>query len=425
MIQRRLKIVLLSYHNQNGGAGIACGRLYKALQKAGHEVHFLVQEKTGNDGSIPLGDTYWKKGKAFLRFIGERIYFWFFEKDKSIRFLFNPGIFGTDISQHHLIKEADIIHLHWVNFGFLSIQNIRQLSELGKPVFWTLHDMWAFTGGCHHSGDCNHFQEICGECKFLKKPSNGDLSNRLWKEKVIAFKSDHLRFITCSQWLEKIAKSSSLLMNHSIETIPNAIDLSIFQDKDKEIARQNLHLSMDKNYLLFVAMRVSAPNKGFEYLKNALQIWKKNHPEEASKTEVLIIGEITNQRLIEEIPLPIHVLGKISEELKMVDIYKASDVFITPSLEENLPNTIMEALSCGTSCLGFEVGGIPEMIDHLNNGYVAKFKDKADLANGIQVCLENKLEFSKKAREKAEQNYEEMHIVNKHVQLYFNSLNNV
>jgi glycosyltransferase involved in cell wall biosynthesis len=425
MSQRRLKIVLLSYHNQNGGAGIACGRLYTALKKAGHQVHYLVQEKTRNDDSIALSNSIWSKLMAFIRFVGERLYFRFFEKDKSISFLFNPGIFGTDISQHPLIKDADIIHLHWVNFGFLSIQNIRQLTELGKPIFWTLHDMWAFTGGCHHSGDCDRYKEFCGQCKFLKQPSFHDLSHRLWREKVFAFESDNLRFIPCSNWLAKKAKESSLLMRHEIHAIPNAIDLTIFKSLDKNLAKKNLQLSIDKSYLLFVAMRVSAPNKGFEYLKSALEIWKNSHPNDANKTEVLIIGEVSNIELLDSLPLAHKVLGKITDEKQMVEIYNASDVFITPSLEENLPNTIMEALSCGTSCLGFEVGGIPEMIDHLSNGYVAKFKDKEDLANGIQVCLENKLEFGRKAREKAEQNYAEMHISDKHVQLYINSLNNV
>jgi glycosyltransferase involved in cell wall biosynthesis len=425
MSQRSLKIVLLSYHNQNGGAGIACGRLYTALKNAGHQVHYLVQEKTGQDESVPLSNSLGSKLMAFLRFVGERLYFRFYEKDSSIRFLFNPGIFGTDISKHSLIKNADIIHLHWVNFGFLSIQNIRQLTELGKPTFWTLHDMWAFTGGCHHSGHCDRYKEFCGQCKFLKRPSFHDLSHRLWREKVFAFDSDNLRFITCSNWLAHKAKESSLLMNHEINAIPNAIDLSIFKNSDKKVVRKNMGLSEDKSYLLFVAMRVSAPNKGFEYLTGALEIWKNSYPTDAINTEVLIIGEVANKELLTSLPLAHQVLGKITDVNEMVNIYNASDVFITPSLEENLPNTIMEALSCGTGCLGFEVGGIPEMIDHLSNGYVAKFKDKEDLAHGIQVCLTNKWEFSRKAREKAQQNYAETTIAEQHTQLYLNSLNNV
>jgi glycosyltransferase involved in cell wall biosynthesis len=422
MSQRSLKIVLLSYHNQNGGAGIACGRLYLALKKAGHQVHYLVQEKTGEDDSIALSHSAWTKFLAFLRFVGERIYFRFFEKNKSIRFLFNPGVFGSDISQHPLIQQADIIHLHWVNFGFLSIQNIRQLSELGKPVFWTLHDMWAFTGGCHHSGECDRYKEFCGQCKFLKQASFHDLSHRLWREKVFAFESDNLRFITCSEWLAKKAKESSLLMQHEIHAIPNAIDLSMFNRMDKSMAKENLGLNLEKRYLLFVAMRVSAANKGFDYLQQALEIWKKNHPIEAKITEVLIIGEITQPELITSIPLPYRELGKITDITKMVHIYNAAEVFITPSLEENLPNTLMEALSCGTSCVGFEVGGIPEMIDHMENGYLAKFKDAVDMANGIQICLENTLEFGQKARKKAEDQYGEKQIAERHVQWYLKSL---
>lgn len=425
MSQESLKIVLLSYHNQNGGAGIACGRLYKALKHAGHEVHYLVQEKTGEDESIALSHSVWSKLLAFIRFVGERLYFRFFEKDKSIRFLFNPGIFGSDISQHPLIQQADIIHLHWVNFGFLSIQNIRQLTELGKPVFWTLHDMWAFTGGCHHSGECDHFKEFCGQCKFVKQPSFHDLSHRLWREKVFAFESEQLRFVTCSQWLANKAKESSLLMQHEIHAIPNAINLSIFKNSDKRMSREKLGLAVDKSYLLFVAMRVSAPNKGFEYLKDAIEIWKKNYPSKSENTEVLVIGELTHSNLMDDIPLKVHVLGRISNDSQMVDIYNAADVFITPSLEENLPNTIMEALSCGTSCVGFNVGGIPEMINHQVNGYIAEFKNKEDLAHGIHVCLENSVKFGEKAREKAENHYSEKYIAELHTQYYLNSLNNV
>jgi glycosyltransferase involved in cell wall biosynthesis len=188
------------------------------------------------------------------------------------------------------------------------------------------------------------------------------------------------------------------------------------------MAKENLGLNLEKRYLLFVAMRVSAANKGFDYLQQTLEIWKKNHPIEAKITEVLIIGEITQPELITSIPLPYRELGKITDITKMVHIYNAAEVFITPSLEENLPNTLMEALSCGTSCVGFEVGGIPEMIDHMENGYLAKFKDAVDMANGIQICLENTLEFGQKARKKAEDQYGEKQIAERHVQWYLKSL---
>jgi glycosyltransferase involved in cell wall biosynthesis len=172
-MSQALNIVLLSYHNQNGGAGIAAGRLHRALQKEGHHVTYLVQEKSGNDASEVIRTGLWNKLKNWTRFIMERLYFLPNEKSKSIRFLFNPGLFGHDMSQHPAIQKADIIHLHWVNFGFLSIDNIEKLLKLGKPVVWTLHDMWAFTGGCHHSGDCENFQTNCGSCKFITNQNAG------------------------------------------------------------------------------------------------------------------------------------------------------------------------------------------------------------------------------------------------------------
>jgi glycosyltransferase involved in cell wall biosynthesis len=403
-----LKIVLLSYHNQNGGAGIACGRLRDALTKAGHQVNYLVQEKTGNDTSTELNNTLWKKAMSWVRFILERLAYLPQEKNKDVRFLFNPGKFGQDLSQHPLILEADIIHLHWVNFGMLSIQNIKQLLNTGKPVYWTLHDMWAFTGGCHHSGDCLNFQVACGNCQeFLKNPSKNDLSHQVWKEKVQAFQQPNLHIITCSDWLKGRTASSSILKNQAIESIPNAINIELFKPAKKEDAKKSLGLDPEKKHILFVAMRVNAPKKGFVYLEQALKALDK------STHELIVVG---NAQDLPELYLKAHHLGHISSTEKMIQVYQAADVYVTPSLEENLPNTIMEALACGTPCVGFNIGGIPEMIDHEMNGYVANYQSTDDLANGLNWTLANAPENA--ARKKAESTYAESIIAAKHVNYY-------
>jgi len=403
-----LKIVLLSYHNQNGGAGIACGRLAEALSKAGHQVNYLVQEKTGNDGSIELNNTPWKKAMSWIRFILERLAYLPFEKNKAVRFLFNPGKFGQDLSQHPLIQQADIIHLHWVNFGMLSIENIKQLLNTGKPIYWTLHDMWAFTGGCHHSGNCLNFQKACGNCEeFIKHPAENDLSHKIWKEKLSAFQRPNLHIITCSDWLKERAASSSILKNQPIQSIPNAIDTSFFKPADKQNAKQILGLDPSKKHILFVAMRVNAPKKGFSYLEKALKGL------DSSTTELIVVG---NAQDLPELQLKAHIMGHISSPEKMIQIYQAADVFVTPSLEENLPNTIMEALACGTPCVGFAIGGIPEMIDHQVNGYVADYLSAEDLTKGLAWTLENAPEQA--ARQKAESTYSEEIIGAKHVNYY-------
>ncbi|MEY2941073.1 MAG: glycosyltransferase [Aquirufa sp.] len=398
MSTKKLHIVLLSYHDSNGGAGIAAGRLKVALEKEGHRVDYLVREKASTSNSVKFGNGL----ISWLKFIAERLFFLRFEKDKSIRFLFNPGVFGSDISKHPLIQQADIVHLHWVNFGFLSVGDIAQLTRLNKPVFWTLHDMWAFTGGCHHSGACEHFQQSCGDCKFLKNPNPNDLSHRMWEAKKTGFASKNLHIITCSDWLGNRAKQSSILGGHSVKTIPNAIDTEFFSP-----SANSLGLDPSKKYVLFVAMRVNAPAKGFHLLKEALQFL------DASTTELLIVGgEVT-----EELPLKAHNFGQVSDPAKMRDIYAAADVFVTPSLEENLPNTIMEAMACGTACVGFEVGGIPEMIEHEKTGYVAKAFDQADLAKGIKGCLESTTAGAK-SRERALQLYDQSIVAQQHLDYY-------
>ena len=398
MSSKKLHIVLLSYHDSNGGAGIAAGRLKVALENAGHHVDYLVREKSNDSNATKLGNTI----VSWLKFIAERLFFLGFEKDKSIRFLFNPGIFGSDISKHPLIQKADIVHLHWVNFGFLSIDDIASLTQLNKPVFWTLHDMWAFTGGCHHSGSCEHFQQSCGNCKFLKHPGSKDLSYRLWKHKKTGFASKNLHIITCSDWLGNRAKQSSILVEHEIKTIPNAIDTEFFAPRTSHI-----NLDPNKNYVLFVAMRVNAPAKGFHLLKEAIQFL------DPATTELLIVGG----EMTEDLPLKAHNFGQISDPAKMRDIYAAADVFVTPSLEENLPNTIMEAMACGTACVGFNVGGIPEMIEHQKTGYVAKAFEAEDLAKGIQWCLQHKNAGSE-SRERAVNLYDQSIVAQQHLAYY-------
>ncbi len=398
MTSKKLHIVLLSYHDSNGGAGIAAGRLKVALEREGHRVDYIVREKASTSNAIKFGNGV----ISWLKFIAERLFFLRFEKDKSIRFLFNPGVFGSDISRHPLIQQADIVHMHWVNFGFLSVSDIATLTRLKKPVFWTLHDMWAFTGGCHHSGTCENFQQNCGDCKFLKNPGANDLSHQLWKEKKNGFSDKNLNIITCSDWLGGRAKQSSILGNHTIKTIPNAIDTEFFSPN-----ANSLGLDSNKKYVLFVAMRVNAPAKGFHLLKEALQFL------DPLTTELLIVGG----EMTDELPLKAHNFGQITDPAKMRDIYAAADVFVTPSLEENLPNTIMEAMACGTACVGFEVGGIPEMIEHKKTGYVAQAFDSADLATGINWCLTTKTA-GVKSRERALELYNQTTVAQQHLAYY-------
>lgn len=416
-----MKILLLNTDDFTGGAAIACRRLLKALNtKTKVQATMLVQEsKSGESNIVQLNHSWLSKKKAFLRFIAERLFYLPFEKTKELRFAFNPAKFGMNLSENHAVKSADILHLHWINFGFLSVKSIGKLAKTQKPIVWTLHDMWAFTGGCHHSGECENYQKSCGNCeRFIKNPSPTDLSNQIWKEKSEAYPALNLTIVTCSKWLGNRAKKSSLFKNLRVEAIPNPIDTSLFQPVDKITARKKFNLPENKKYILFAAMKVDAIGKGFPYFRDALQLIS----EQVSDVEILIFGQAQASDY-DSLPFKVHVLGRLSDVATIVQAYSAASVFVTPSLEENLPNTIMEAMACGTPAIGFDIGGIPEMIEHQQTGYLATYKSAEDLAKGIYWTLfEADYEaLCRNSRQKVIENYAE-EVVAKQYQALYESL---
>lgn len=184
------------------------------------------------------------------------------------------------------------------------------------------------------------------------------------------------------QLARRRGKKSALLAGQSITSIPNPIDTHVFCPADKAAARLELGLPEDRNIILFVSQRVTDKRKGMDYLVEAVRTLTEKHPEMKADTAIAILGG-HSEELAGRLDLPVYPLGYISEEHKIAGAYNAADVFVSPSLEDNLPNTIMEAMACGVPCAGFKVGGIPEMIDNGKNGYVAALRDADDLARGI------------------------------------------
>ncbi len=400
------KILLVNTHHNKGGAAVACRRLSEALIKENDlQVHHLVHypdESIANDKDYTAVTN---RRIAFARIYLERLLFLPYERNKDIRFNFSPANVGCNITNQPWINEADILHLHWINHGFISLKGLAKIFASGKPVVWTLHDMWMFTGGCHHSRGCNHFKNVCGNCPFLKSPHANDLSNRikLFKHKI--YKNANLKIVTPSKWLAKCALESNLFNEKQIHVIPNPLDLELYKPTDKAEARKRLGLNPDKRYLSFIAANVSTYYKGISYLKDALKIL---HDQQiAYDIELIVIGQVKNEGY-EEVEFPVHLPGYISDEKLMADYYNASDVFVLPSLEENLPNTIMEAMACCTPSVAFNVGGIPDLIDHQQNGYLADYCNAEDFANGIKWILEDKERYDtlkQKAREKTKSLY--------------------
>lgn len=237
------------------------------------------------------------------------------------------------------------------------------------------------------------------------------------------YNSGHIYFVTCSKWLCKEAKHSSLLKDHTIQSIPNPIDTHFFKPLDKHKARKKLNLPNDKNIILFVSQRVTDNRKGMDLFIEAINYIAKEYPEIKKNSCIAILGGHT-EKITNLLSLPTYPLGYVSDKENIRDVYNAASVFVLPTREDNLPNTIMEAMACGVPCVSFKVGGIPEMIDHLHNGYVAKEHNPQDLAQGIKWVLNNAnyTQLSTAAIEKVIHTYSERNVAEQYINLYYEAL---
>jgi len=416
-----MKVTLINTTDAGGGAPAACMRLLKALELQQVDVRLQVQEKKTDEPRVySISDHFAGRLKARFSFFYERLPFiWFKAKAREVRFAFSTADAGTDITRQPGVGNADILHLHWTNSGYLSTHNIKQLFETGKPVVWTLHDMWAFTGGCHYSGDCFHFMNACGNCWMLRDPHKNDLSHTGWKRKADMYiPASNIVFVTCSHWLAEVARTSSLLKDFRVETIPNPIDTELFSPQDNNSARQKWGIDLKSKIILFGAANILDRRKGITYLVAALNDLKKNF-EGTGDIEIVLFGK--NKSFdVSQLPFKVYELNIITSQEDMADLYNLADVYVTPAIEDNLPNTVMESLACGTPVVAFNTGGLPDMVDHLLNGYLAEFKSAADFAAGINYILnsDKKNKLSANARKKVLDNFTNEIVASKYMDVY-------
>lgn len=413
-----MRVLIVNTSERNGGAAVAANRLMEALNNHGVKAKMLVRDKQSDSLTVVgLQGKWWQQ----WCFLWERLVI-FCHLHFSRKHLFELDIAntGTDITRLPEFREADIIHLHWINQGLLSLGVIRKILNSGKPVVWTMHDIWPATAICHLTLGCNKFKTGCHHCKYL--PGNGstrDLSAKIWRRKQHLLDGQSITFVACSRWLEAEAKMSALLNGQKVTNIPNSIDISIYKVGNRSEARQRLGLPTDKQVILFVSQRVTNLNKGMEYLIEACNQLVSQHPEMKETTAVAILGGHAED-VVAELPFEAYPLGYVSEEYRIADVYRAANVFVLPSLSENLPNTIMESMACGIPCVGFKVGGIPEEIDHLKNGYVAAYRNAEDLARGIRwiLCEADYDSLSAAAVKKVNRCYSQQSVALKYTEIY-------
>ena len=406
-----MRVLIVNTSERTGGAAVAANRLMKALINHGVKAKMLVRDKE-SDSLTVVGLP--KSPMLHWHFLWERLVI-FVRSRFSRKHLFEIDLanIGSDITGLPEFKEADVIHLHWINQGMLSLGGIQKILRSGKPVVWTMHDIWPATAICHLTLGCRSFTSACKSCRLLSGGST--LTQSVWRKKQRLFEDGNIYFVACSHWLEAEAKSSALLKGHKITSIPNPIDTHIYNNRcNKQEVRQQLGLPADKKLVLFVSQRVINPNKGMDYLIEGCRLLK-----DVPQLGVVILGGHAEE-VADQLPFETYPLGYVNDEHRIVDIYNAVDVFVLPSLSENLPNTIMEAMACGVPCVGFRVGGIPEEIDHKQNGYVADYRSAEDLAWGIRwILTEADYEsLSRHAVQKVAQNYSQQSVALKYLDVY-------
>ena len=417
-----MRVLIVNTSEREGGAAVAANRLMDALNNNGVKAKMLVRDKETDDITV-VG---LKSGlRQRFNFFWERwCVYWHLHFKRDHLFELDLANTGSDITKLPEFKEADVIHLAWINQGFLSLNVIRKIINSGKAIVWTMHDLWPATGICHFTLGCEAYKGQCRKCFFL--PGGGsatDLSTRVFNKKKKLYYNSGIHFVACSKWLGSSAKQSSLLSGLQLSVIPNPIDTHVFCPKDKRAARLHSTLPEDKRIILFVSQRVTMERKGMAYFIKAISLLAERHPEMKENTAIAILGGRADE-VVSQLALPSFPLGYIRNERQLVDIYNSADVFVIPSLDDNLPNTIMEAMACGVPSVGFKVGGIPEMIDHQKNGYVANFKDADDLAAGIHWVLDeaDNEDLKKRCVQKVMSCYSQRSVAMKYVEVYNQAL---
>lgn len=407
-----MKVLMLNTFDNVAGADRAARRLQQGLRAAGVDASMLVQFKFGHDQDVLCADAPWRKMarrlKLYLGLLPVRLYPLRPENNFSPALL--PDRLGAQVDR----LAPDILHLHWLAAGFCQIESIGKFTQ---PLVWTLHDSWAFTGGCHIPGECRKYRERCGACPVLGSACAADLSRWTWRRKARAWRTQRLTLVAPSRWLADCAKASSLFRDCRVEVIPNGLDIELFRPLDQRACRERLGLPQDRPIILYGAVNaLTDPNKGWHLLQPALQIVAARWPD-----ALAVIFGAAAPAAPPDLGMPLVFLGHLRDDAALVAAYAAADVFVAPSLQETFCQTIAEAMACATPVVAFRATGPVDLVDHQHTGYLAHPYEVADLARGIGWILEDgtrQAELSRQARRKAVRDLALATVAQRYVDLY-------
>ncbi len=402
-----MRIVHVNTFADTGGAAIAANRLHHALRKKGVESYVYSQFGGDVDHSVSPQ----RKSSKLLSQVSSSLEYQFLSRRKAQQVPFSIGKFRfVDYLSEINELRPDLVHMHWVGPGFLKPSDFYRFKV---PVVWSMHDMWAFTGGCHYDDECGKYTDQCTHCPILG--NSGHLAVRHQQRKHRAYDRMHsVTFLGLSRWMAEQARSSSLLRGREVYQLPNLIDASTYAPIEKEVAREILGFDPKKRHILFTSINVKDRRKGFEKLRRALDAFEDN------SLVLTVMGQVTDQSWLNEMNFETKMLGSIHDLHAQRLVYSACDVLAMPSLQENLSNVIMEAMSCGLPVVSFDIGGNRDLIDHEVNGFLARRNDAEDFAKGLGWVLGEggPVQLGEAARTKILTTFDEKIVLPKYLDLY-------
>lgn len=366
-----MKILHVCNTDLGGGAGIAAHRLHKALLNEGVDSRMLVLER--RDLSDDTITEYNSSQFKFLRKVFRKIDY---KLAKILTQSYGSFCSASVCPSFHVDQinreNPDIVHLHWINRGVLSIGD---LAKIKAPIVWSLHDLWPFSPGRHYLGEASE-----KPVSLITKLVERGISTF----KKLSWKQLNLTWVPLSSWMEKELRASDLHFNFPIQKVWNSVPADVFATRDKTEARERLGLALDQKIILFGAERAMLDKrKGSDLLFDSLDFLP---PEEAKNTLLVSFGGTEELRTLPN-GYTHKDFGHVSDVDVLVDLYSAAECFACPSREDNLPNCCVEAVMCGTPVVAFEVGGIPDIVVPGKSGLLVSPFSSEDFSEALNSVI--------------------------------------
>lgn len=397
----RPTVLHLAQSDIEGGAGKAAFRLHQELQEIGvNSIFHPGRSLRVGEGLTParrrgvgLAAT---RMAAFANALILRTY-----PKRQHNQVFSSSLLSYGRPKAALVKQADVICLHWIAGAFL---RPAQIARLKKPLVWRLSDLWPFTGGCHYPGSCCGFETSCGTCPTLGSMQVRDLSSFGYRQRERAYRDIDLTVVAPSRWIAEKARRSSLFSDRRVVHIPTGIKLNVFYPRDRETARARFGLPQDAHIILFGALgALLDPRKGFPDCVRTLEAWA---PSCGERPTVLVVFGGGGDPPHEVAGVPVRDVGRLNDPDALADLYSAADVLLAPFKEDNLPNVVLEAIACGTPAAAYAVGGIPDAVIEGRSGALAPPGDASALAAALDRTLAQRQTLTYAARSTAEETFD-------------------